>query len=344
MNRRSFLRSAAATTATLALSRPAFPNTAALTHKERVDRALGGQDVDRPPFTFYLHYKRPTAQLEAQDHLAFHRAYKTDIVKVMNDFDYPQSKTGKWYELKPLDSPYPQQLETLRIIRDNLNGDAYFIDTLYGPYMTAMILFQSQPEFANVGHSEADDRKLIDALHDFQLHHTEQWHTALEAITQSTIHHIRRSKEIGSSGALVSLFNTHSKYGPIADYDRFSRPYDKRVLDALADTRLTFLHLHNLDRTYLDQFRDFHAPVIQYSTRVSGIPIADARKVYSQTLAGGVDEIDFQKLTTAQMRTQWKSAKEQAGGKYIATPGCSVPNASTPAELSRLPQALGALT
>jgi len=124
MNRRAFLHSAAATTATLALARSSFSDTGKLTHKERVDRALSGQDVDRPPFTFYLHYKRPTAQLEAQDHLDFHRAYITDIVKVMNDFDYPKSTTGKWWELKPLDSPYPQQLETLRIIRDNLNGES----------------------------------------------------------------------------------------------------------------------------------------------------------------------------------------------------------------------------
>ena len=343
MNRRSFLRSAAATTATLALSRPSFPGVTALTHKQRVDRALSGQDVDRPPFTFYLHYKRPTAQLEAQDHLAFHRAYNTDIVKVMNDFDYPHSKTGKWWELKPLDSPYPQQLETLRIIRDNLNGDAYFIDTLYGPYMTAMILFQSQPPYDKFGTTREETTKIINDLHDLQRQHPDQWHTALEAITQSTISHIHRSKEIRSSGALVSIFNSHTDYGPVSDYNRFSRAYDKRVIDALAGTKLTVLHLHNLDRPYLDQFRDFNVPVLQYSVKESEIPISDARKIYSQTIAGGVDEIDFKTLTTDQMRAQWKSAKQQAGAKYIAAPGCSVPNSSTPAELSRFPQALGAL-
>lgn len=122
-----------------------------MTHKERVDRALQGKDLDRPPFTFYHHYKRPTPQLETQDHLDFHRTYNTDIVKIMNDFHYPQSKTGKWYELKPLDSPYPDQLITLKLERDGLNGDAYFLDTLYGPCMSAMILFQSQPQFASLG-------------------------------------------------------------------------------------------------------------------------------------------------------------------------------------------------
>lgn len=53
-------------------------------------------------------------------------------VKVMNDFDYPQSTTGKWHELKPLDSPFPDQLTTLQLVRDGLNGDAYFIDTITG--------------------------------------------------------------------------------------------------------------------------------------------------------------------------------------------------------------------
>lgn len=71
MNRRNFLSTAAAT-ASFALATPVLgkkSGSSSLRHKERVDRALRGQDLDRPPFTFYHHYKRPTAQLEAQDHL-----------------------------------------------------------------------------------------------------------------------------------------------------------------------------------------------------------------------------------------------------------------------------------
>ena len=101
MNRRDFL-SATVAAAGLVFTRSGFERksgSSPLSHKERVDQALLGQGVDRPPYTFYRHYGRPTAQLEAQDHLDFHRVYKTDIVKVMNDFDYPKSTTGKWYEL-----------------------------------------------------------------------------------------------------------------------------------------------------------------------------------------------------------------------------------------------------
>jgi uroporphyrinogen decarboxylase len=333
MNRREFIRSAAAG---VALAAPSLIKAATLTHKERVDRALRGHDLDRPPYTFYHHFMRPTAQLEAQGHLDFHRAYKTDIVKVMNDFNYPASTTGTWWQLTPLDSPYPKQIETLRLVRDGLNGDAYFIDTLYGPYMTAMILFHSQPEYRGLKDSDA---RVIRDLADFQHQHADQWHTALEAITLSTINHIRKSNAIGSSGALVSIFNARSDYGTVADYQRFSRAHDKRVLDALADTKLTILHLHNLDRSYLGQFTDFHAPVVQYSVKTSGIPMADVRTVYAQTLAGGVDEIDFQKLTAVEMRAQWEAARAGAGSRYIAMPGCSVPDSCTPQELARFTQA-----
>jgi len=346
MNRRNFL-SAAAASASLALARPVFgmkASSTALTHKERVDRALRGQDLDRPPFTFYHHYKRPTAQLEAQDHLDFHRTYNTDIVKVMNDFDYPKSTTGRWHELKPLDSPYPDQLATLKLVRDGLNGDAYFIDTIYGPYMTAMILFQSQPQFANLGKSEEVQDAQIKSLHEFQQGNPDAWHEALEAITQSTLNHIRHAREIGASGALVSIFNAESKFGSVADYERFSRPYDKRVFDALADTKLTVLHLHYLERPFLDRFEDFNAPVLQYSVKSSGIPISEVRKQFSQPIAGGVDEFDFEKLTVGEMRKQWTEAREQAGAKYIAAPGCSVPDGSTPEELARFPRSLGVST
>jgi uroporphyrinogen decarboxylase len=344
MNRRKFLSTTAAAAA-LALTKPVFGRKAAsstLSHKERVDRALRGEDLDRPPFTFYHHYKRPTAQLEARDHLEFHRTYDTDIVKVMNDFDYPQSTTGKWYELKPLESPFPEQLATLKLVRDGLNGDAYFIDTIYGPYMTAMILFQSQPQFASLGKSEEVQDEQVKSLHAFQQQNPDAWHGALEAITQSTINHIRHAKDIGASGALVSIFNAESKFGSVADYERYTRPYDKRVLDALADTKVSVLHLHYLERPYLDQFKDFNAPVIQYSVKTSGIPISEVRKKYSQPIAGRVDEIDYEKLTVAEIRTQWTEARAQGGTKYIAAPGCSVPDSSTPEELARFPRSLGA--
>lgn len=343
MNRRNFL-SATATAAGLLLSSRSLLSAAghsALSHKERVDRALRGQDVDRPPFTFYHHFKRPTGLLEAQDHLAFHRSYKTDIVKVMNDFDYPKSTTDKWYELKPVDSPYPEQLTTLEAVRDGLNGDAYFIDTLYGPFMTAMLLFLSQPKYSGLPKTEEARGELLKEFNQFRLENLDKWHDALEAITQSTINHIQKAQKIGISGALVSVFNAWSRYGTVEDYHENTRPYDRRVFEALADTKLTVLHLHYLERPYLSQFADFPFPVLQYSISGSGIQVPEVRQQFAQTIFAGVDELHYKKLTVKEIRQQWSETWKAAGAKYIAAPGCSVPNDTTPEELARFPQSLG---
>jgi uroporphyrinogen decarboxylase len=344
MKRRDFLSQAAAAAAGLALSKTTFARksgSSALSHKQRVDKALRGQEVDRPPYTFYYHYAKRTAQLEAEAHLELHRTCKTDIVKVMNDFEYPKSATDKWYELKPLDSPYPKQLETLRIVRDGLKGDAYFIDTIYGPYMTAMILYQSQPQFANQPKSDELLDQQLKGLREFQQQNPDAWHNAMDAITKSTINHIHHAKKIGAAGTLVSIFNAESRFGSVEDYEKFTRPYDKRVFDALAGSKLTVLHLHYLERPYLDQFKDFKAPVLQYSVKTSGIPISEIRQTYAQPIFGGVDEIDYRKLTTEEIRSQWTEARSAAGAKYIAAPGCSIPNDTTAEELERFPKSLG---
>ena len=98
------------------------------------------------------------------------------------------------------------------------------------------------------GKSDETSDAVIRGLHVFQKENTQAWENAIEAITQSTINHINQAKKIGTSGALVSIFNATSKFGTVAEYEKYSRPYDKRALDALADTKLTFLHLHFLDR------------------------------------------------------------------------------------------------
>jgi hypothetical protein len=106
ISRRNFLVSFAAATA-IAVAQPVLGKVASrtpLTRKERVDRALAGQDVDRPPFTHWHHFGLQTPEEHAEAALDYHWKYKTDIVKVMSDYPYPKPE-GNWYELKVLDNP-----------------------------------------------------------------------------------------------------------------------------------------------------------------------------------------------------------------------------------------------
>ena len=164
---------------------------------------------------------------------------------------------------------------------------------------------------------------------------------ALDVITQSEINHARRALETGAAGILLAVANANAKALSRDDYVRFSAPFDRRILEAVRTARLNILHLHT-DREQLPIFRDFPAPVINYSLHVTGIPISDVRRDFSMAIMGGIDEVNYRKLAKAEIESQWKSAAAAAGPKFLLSPGCSVPNDSAPAELQRLPAVIGA--
>jgi uroporphyrinogen decarboxylase len=293
-----------------------------LNHKERVDLALSGKSLDRPPFSFWHHFGEQTPEVLAKTTLDFHHAYHTDIVKVMSDFPYPKPK-GKWYELKLERNPFPQQIRALELIRDGLGGKAYFIETLFNPWNVAEKL-SSKEEVLRL--KSENPQALLNALN---------------VITESEIAHAKRALATGASGVLLSVANANAAEMSPEDFVKFSQPFDKRILQGIAGARLNILHLH-VEPAYLGLFEGFPAPIVNYSLHVSGIPIAEVRKRYPMVIAGGIDEVNYRKLTPAELQAQWKSAAQSAGPKFILTPGCSVPNDSIGGELQRLPQVLGA--
>jgi|ERR1035438_4385508 hypothetical protein len=111
----------------------------------------------------------------------YHWKYKTDIVKVMSDYPYPKPE-GNWYELKVLDSPFPDQIRALELIRDGLHGDAYILETAFNPWQVAVKL-SSKEEVVRL--QQENPQRLLDAL---------------DVLTQSHINHAKRAFAAGAWG------------------------------------------------------------------------------------------------------------------------------------------------
>jgi uroporphyrinogen-III decarboxylase len=315
MRRRDLLLAAAAA--------PAIVRGAAMTRKERIDRALAGSDVDRTPFTFWHHFGLKTPEEHAARTLEFHRDYRTDLVKVMSDFPYPKGKGKTWYDLKVVENPFPQQIRALELIRDGLNGDAYFVETIFNSWNVAEKLS-----------SKEEVRKL-------KTENPQALMNALDVITESQVKHIRRALKTGAAGILLSVANANAAELDREDYIRYSRPFDRRLMQAAAGSKLAILHLH-LDKDFIELFDDTPATVINYSAHVSHVPIREMRRRYSQAIMGGIDEVNYRTLNERELKAQWDAAQGAAGKKFILVPGCSVPNESTAEELKRLPAVVGA--
>ncbi len=344
MNRRQFIRNGVGCVG-LGCAESAFGIGGAhrtMTHVERVDAALQGKPVDRPPYTLYLSPQQATPRVQAHDHIRFQREFNTDIVIVMNPYPYPAEDTGRWFNIKVVDSPYPDELTALQLIGKGLKKQVYFVDSICSPFTTAWYLFNSErhPQ-GDVSLDDLAETKLR-AFREFQSSNAVAWASVLEAITQSTINHIIKAKEIGVSGVFVNVINACSRFGAPEDYDEFSKPYDERVFRELSDTKLAVIHLQNLDNAFLPQLAQFGAPVVHYSTIRTGISIAAIRKHFSGTIMGGVDEISFDRRTVRQIRREWISAWAEAGPRFVAAPGGPVPSESTWRQLGHLQDSLPA--
>lgn len=298
---------------------------AALTPRERVDRALKGADVDRQPFTFWYHFglEKLPGEKQAEATLAFHWKFRTDLVKVMSDYPYPKG-SGKWYELKVEDNPYPRQIRALEVIRAGLAGQARYVETIFNPWNVAEKL-SSKEEVAQL--KQENPQALLDAL---------------DVIARSEANHAKRAVAMGASGVFLAIANAEDPILSKADYRKFSEPFDRMVLDAVKDAPLNTLHLHG-NKVYLDLFyQGWPAPIYNYSTHGTGVPIAEVRKHSSGAIMGGLDHDKLRQLSEAEIREQWQSARDAAGKKFILSPGCSAPNDSTDAELLRIVKVVGA--
>lgn len=326
LSRRRFLATAAIGTAAVAATWPAVASGAkSLSSKERVKRVLRGADTDRPPYTFWYHFglEKLPGERHAQATLDFYRKFKPDVVKVMSDFGYPKPG-GNWYELREEQNPFPQQIRALELIRDGLNDQAYFVETIFNPWNVAEKLS-----------SKEEMRKL-------QTEKPQALLDALEMIAKSEANHARRAVAAGASGIFLAIANAQDGVLSQAEYAKFSEPFDRMVLEAVRASPLNTLHLHG-DKVYLDRFyKGWPAAAINYSMHGTGVDLKQARGRYAGVLMGGLDERVYRKLSAAEMKQQWQQAQQQAGRRFILAPGCSVPNDTKDEELRQLTEVLGA--
>ena len=236
----------------------------------------------------------------------------------MSDYPYPKPK-GQWFEVKVDQNPFPREIRALELIREGLGGEAYFIETIFNPINQAEKI-SSKDAVEKLKHE--NPQKLLDAL---------------EAIGRSQASHARRAIAAGASGIFLAIANSADP-----DYAKFSEPFDRMILDAVAQAPINVLHIHGNKIDLSRFYKGWPAAAINYESHATGIPLATLRKNYGGVLMGGIDDVNYRKLTVEDLKRQHTEAMRAAGKKFILAPGCSVPNDSTDDELLRLTRYLGA--
>ncbi|HQW36595.1 MAG TPA: uroporphyrinogen decarboxylase family protein [Thermoflexales bacterium] len=306
------------------------------TKLQRFNAAVKGDSVDHLPISAWVHFasEHLSAHETARLHIAFFKAYDWDYVKAMNDYRFPlpagvdvirtAEDLRRFAPLGLTSHNFAEQLACLRQIRAGVGPDVAILETLFDPLQTL------------VRASGADVRELIFA-------NPEAGHAALEAVTHSLIGYITALKLAGVNGLFYSINGAvEPGKGGLTDaqFAEFVAPYDQRILRA-ADGLTRVAHVHGFDLRF-DRCANYPVEVFSWSHLKSKPSLAEARKLTSAALMGGMDETAIAKQSVDDLRRDIETSVAEAGAsKLILGPGCTLPP-DTPLRLMKAAKEISA--
>ena len=291
---------------------------------ERVRAALAGRPVDRAPFTVWYHFgtQHAPAERAAQVHLEFFDHYDLDLLKLMNDYDYPMpagmeviASAADLAKLQPFDpakTPLGTQLQTVEVVARALRDRALFVDTVFNAWNTLKrnLVREAMPALM------AEQPKALEA--------------ALGIVNDNLIRYAQASLARGAAGIFLSVPATAESL-TLDQYERFMRPFDLQLLQAIAGRgECHVLHAHG-ERLYLDRLLDYPVHALSWADLNGGPAIAQMRRRSPLTLMAGLDHVKLVESSAGLVRGQVRRALAEAGPtRFILAPGCSLPTYAYP--------------
>jgi uroporphyrinogen decarboxylase len=291
---------------------------------ERVRAALAGRPVDRAPFSAWYHFgtQHAPAERAAQVHLEFFEHYDLDLLKLMNDYDYPMpdgleviasaADLGRLRPFDPAQTPLGAQLRTVELVAGVLRDRALFVDTVFNAWNTLKrnLVREAMPILM------AEQPKAVEQ--------------ALAVVNDNLIRYAQASLSRGAAGIFLSVPATAESL-TLEQYERFMRPFDLAFLEAIRGRgECHVLHAHG-ERLYLDRLLDYPVHALSWADVNGGPTVAEARRRTSLTLMTGLDHVKFAESSAALVRDGVRRALAAGGGtRFILAPGCSVPTYTYP--------------
>jgi uroporphyrinogen decarboxylase len=286
---------------------------------ERVVRALKGDETDRPPFSFWYHFglQHMAGRKYAEAQVDFYRAFDVDFIKVMNDYPYPMppgldalATKEDWKRVEPVagsDACWAEQLEALSIIDRAIGKEVLFIETVFSPWTTARRLTRTGE------------------LADARLRHPEALLRALDAIADSLAAYAAAAVARGAAGIFLSLGAATDDVMSAEDYEVWGRPFDMKILNAVADAAFNVLHIHG-KRVHFDSLLDYPVQAFNWSHFTTAPSLKEARARTGKALLGGINEATIDYRSPAEVESQVTRALGEVGARgLMITPGCTVP-------------------
>jgi len=317
-----------------------------MTKRERVMAALRGAAVDRVPLAFWLHNfaTENSAKGLAEETLRLARRFDWDFLKPQSRAQcfaemwgltyagsgerarsftvthVPVADAGDLARLRPADpqtGALGEQLEALRLIRAAVGPDVPIIWTVFSPMMVLPMLCRGGRDHAL-------------ALARSAPRETEH---ALGVMTDTLAEYARACLAAGADGLFYATNVATKSLMTAEECRRWQRPWDRRVLEAVAAAPFNLLHVCGT-AIHFDEFADY--PVTAFSwAMASGNPSLDTVHVRTgRAVVGGLPaKPEIASMTADDLVARARRALDEMTGRWLLLgPDCSI-NPDTPEPL-----------
>ena len=308
-----------------------------LTHHERLQACLNGEQTDRPPVALWRHFPIDDQSPDslAQAVLNFQKTYDFDLVKVtpassfcLKDWGVEDVWEGNtegtrrytkriihkpqdWETLSLLEPTAPHltgQLACLRQIRAGLGPDVPMLQTIFSPLAQAKNLAGGETLLVHL-------RKYPEAVL-----------KGLETIATSTGRFVEAALATGIDGVFYAIQHAQAGLLSLDEYKTFGLPFDHKTLEPASDLWFNLLHLHGSD-IHFEIASEFSFQIVNWHDRETPPSLAEALKVSKvYTVCGGLGRDTLVYREQDEIRREAQDAfKQSKGQRLILSTGCVVP-------------------
>ena len=306
------------------------------THRERIQAAMKGEIIDRPPVALWRHFpvddQSPKALAEA--HLHYQQIYDFDLVKVtpassfcakdwgvedewVGDTEGTRQYTKRiianprdWEALpllEPMSTHLAAQLECLKYIRAALDPDTPLLQTIFSPLAQAKNL--------------AGNDLLLEHLR----HHPSALMKGLKTIAESTRLFIEAVRTTGVDGIFYAVQHAQKQFMSFEEYKIFGLIFDRGTIEPAESLWCNMLHLHGQD-VHFELAGGLPFQIVNWHDRETYPSLTEGQSRFKGIVCGGMRQDTLVYRDRTEVQGEAADAIQQTGGKrFLLGTGCVVP-------------------
>lgn len=306
------------------------------THRERIQAAIKGEIIDRPPVSLWRHFPvdDQSPDLLADAHLHYQKNYDFDLLKVtpassfcLKDWGVDDEWVGdtegtRRYTTRIISDPHDWetlpvleptslhlagQLECLRLIRARLNPDTPLLQTIFSPLAQAKNL--------------AGNDMLLEHLR----HHPSAVMKGLKTITQTTRLFVEAVMNTGFDGIFYAVQHAQGQFMSFEEYKIFGLIFDREIMEPAENLWCNMLHLHGQE-IHFELASELPFQIVNWHDRESYPSLNEAQSLFKGVVCGGIRQDTIVYRDQTEIEEEAADALRQTGGKrFVVGTGCVVP-------------------